>query len=166
MGYIKHLGTFLFSVIIVVCCEGQTMSHGNVVPPAKVQLNFDTLYPYAYNMDWHLRQKNENAQVISFECNCGEGLGHLTITFDTNGNIISKETRVNKQNLPGNSIAYIEDNYPNEFEYGTITKINNGGEISYLVELKEAEPGGNATSGWTYVLKFKASGEFISMDKK
>jgi len=166
MNYIRHLAIFFFTLIIVTCCKSQTTSHGNVVPPAKVQSKFDSLYPHAFNMAWVLRQKNENAQVISFDCNCQEGLGHLTITFDTNGNIMSKETRINKQDLPKNATDYITNNYPNEFEYGNITKINNEGGISYRVDLKQVVPDGNATSGYVYILKFKASGEFISVDKR
>jgi hypothetical protein len=93
-------------------------------------------------------------------------LGHLTITFDTSGNILIKETIIYKQDLPAGITSYIENNYPNNFEYGNITKINNKGDISYRVDLKQAVPDGNATSGYVYILKFKASGEFISVDKR
>jgi len=166
MNYVKHIAAFLFTVFIVTFCQSQNISHGNVVPPAKVQLKFDSLYPHAYNMDWRIRQKNENAQVVSFDCNCEEGLGHVIITFDTNGTILNKDTRIHKQDLPGSSIDYIANNYPNDFEYGDITKTNKEGEISYRVDMKQIVPDGNATSGWIYILKFKASGEFISVEKR
>jgi len=166
MNYVRYIAAFLFTVMIVNCCQSQTTVHGNVVPPAKVQLKFDSLYPHAYNMNWRLRQKDESVQIISFDCNCEEGTGHLTITFDTNGTILGKETRIYKTSLPGTIINYIENNYPNNFEYGDITKIKNEGETSYKIDLKQDVPDGNATSGWTYTLKFKASGEFVSVDKR
>ncbi len=131
-----------------------------------MEMKFDTLYLYAANIAWNKRLPSDNIQVVEFDCKCQEGLGHLIITFDTTGNILNKDILISKQDLPAPITTYIENNYPNEFEYRSIIKTMNKGEISYTVYMKQAVPDGNATSGWTYILKFKESGEFISVDKR
>ena len=167
MNYERYIATFFLAGFIITCCHSQTTAYGNVIPPTKVQLKFDSLYPHASNMAWRLRQKGENAQVISFDCNCEEGMGHLTITFDTNGTIMNKNTLISKQDLPATIIDYITNNYPNEFEYREVTKITtNSGELTYRVEMKQTVPDGNATNGWIYVLKFNGTGGFISQEKR
>jgi hypothetical protein len=94
-------------------------------------------------------------------------MGHLTITFDTSGVVTNKKLLIYKQSLPENVVSYIENNYPNGFKYGAINKTTNSeGEITYSVNMLETTPDGNVINGgWTYILKFKASGEYISVEK-
>jgi hypothetical protein len=164
MIYRKHIATFLFMGIIT-CCLGQSNEYKVIIPP-KVELKLNSLYPYAANIAWSKRLPTDNTQTVDFDCKCPEGLGHLTITFDTNGTILNENILISKQDLPAAIITYIENNYPNEFEYGNIFKLNATGDISYRVDMKQTVPDGNATSGWIYVLKFKGSGEFISVEKR
>ena len=68
---------------------------------------------------------------------------HLKITFDINGNIQNKDIYITEKDLPGNSVGYIENNYPNGFKYGAVIKnINKNGEMSYRVEMLQTNPDG------------------------
>jgi hypothetical protein len=158
---------FLFILFFEGLCHCQNMTDGTTTPPTKVEVKFDSLFPHAYNINWHLRQKDEKIQVVTFDCNCQEGLEPMTITFDMSGNIVRKDIRISKNDLPATVSSYITNNYPNGFIYGDVIKINDDGVLSYTVILLQASPAGEPVSGgWTYILKFKASGEFITLDKK
>jgi len=167
-GNMKYtvLLSLAFALLIANSCQCQNKDYTLIIPP-KVEVKFDSLYPHASNINWSKRHTSDNIQVVEFDCKCDEGIGHLTITFDTNGIITNKEILIYKQDLPENVGSYIENNYPNEFKYGAIDKtLNSQGEITYTVELLQVTPDGNAVNGgWTYVLKFKGSGEYISMEK-
>ncbi len=163
----KNIAALLVWLFITPYCQSQNKEYGNVIPPVKAETSLDSLYPKAYNMNWHLRQKNENLQAVTFDCSCQEGLGLLTIVFDTSGNIITKDVLISKNDLPDKILDYITSNYPTGFMYGNANKIIDGREISYRVNLFQTTPSGDPVSGgWTYILKFKNSGDFISMDKK
>lgn len=163
----RFIVILIFTMLIINLCRSQTRGNGNVLPPAKVELNFDSLYPHAYDIDWHLRQKGENAQSVTFNCNCQEGLGIMTVTFDTSGHIIKKAILISENTLPQVILDYVTSNYPSGFMYGATFKIIDKSEISYTVNLLQATPAGDAVNGgWTYILKFTAKGEFISLDKK
>jgi len=138
------------------------------MPTPKVLVKFNSLYPKATAVFWHEKRLPDSVQRVDFDCNCQEGIGHLVITFDTTGGILEKDILVSVKYLPGNILNYIENNYPNGFKYGDIDKINdNSGGISYQVTLLQTNPDGDILSGgWTYILKFKASGEYISVEKR
>ncbi len=161
------LAAFLFVLLLTNLCYSQNTIAGNTVPPTKVELKLASLYPHAFDINWHVRKMGEKIQVVTFNCNCQEGLELMTITFDTAGIILRKDIRISKNDLPGTILSYITSNYTNGFIYGDIIKIDDNGTVSYTVILLQASPAGEPVSGgWTYILKFKVSGEFISVDKK
>ena len=166
MKYTRYVISLAFAFLIANYCQSQDKEYA-VIIPTKVEIKFDSLYPQSSNINWNKRHASDNIQVVEFDCRCDEGMGHLTITFDTIGIITNKEILIYKQNLPENIISYIENNYPNGFKYGAIDEtINNQGEITYSTDMLQTTPDGNVINGgWTYVLKFKASGEFISVEK-
>jgi hypothetical protein len=164
MNYASYITTFLFSALVISSAESQNQP----VPP-KIEQSFESLYPKAINALWQDQPVNNTTRQVFFDCNCTEGSGHLKITFDANGNVVDKDIVITVKDLPGDVTSYIESNYPdNGFMYGEITKIYvNTGTPNYRVELLQANPDGTVTQGgWVYILKFKASGEFISMDKR
>lgn len=164
MNYKKHLVVLAFAILLVNYCQSQNQA----VPP-KIESKFDSLYPKATNVRWEDQPLNNTNRRVSFDCNCTEGLGQLKITFDANGNVLIKDIVIPKNALPGNILSYIENNYPNSaFKYGEITKSSkNTGDPIYRVELLQTNPDGSVTDGsWIYILKFKSSGEFISVDKR
>jgi len=166
MNYKRHIAILIFVWSIATCCQSQSNDY-KIIIPAKVEIKFDTIYPHASNIAWNKRLPTDNIQVVEFDCNCQEGLGQLTITYDTTGNVLNKSILIAKQDLPAAIIDYITNNYPNEFEYRNITKfIDHSSEITYSVAMKQAVPDGNATTGWTYVLKFNGAGQFISQEKR
>lgn len=165
MKYTRYLASLAFTFFIVTCCRGQDKDY-RIIIPSKVEVEFDSLYPHASNIDWNKRHPSDNIQVVEFDCKCDEGIGHLIITYDTNGTVTNKETLIYKQNLPENVISYIANNYPNEFKYGAIYKTSSKEETTYTVDMLQTTPSGDALNGgWIYRLKFKSSGEFISVDK-
>ncbi len=164
----KKYFIFFFILFITCYCQSQNKKYGYSIPPTKVKIVFDSLYPKASNMGWGLRDTNQNIQSVSFDCNCSEGLGHLIITFDTNGAVLSKVIFINKSDLPANIQDYIQNNYTTGFKYGDISRLTTQNkEITYTVELLQVTPAGDAVSGgWRYFLKFKGTGEFISVEKR
>jgi hypothetical protein len=160
----RHIITLLFTVLLISCCQSQNKN----IPAKKIETKFDSLYPHAINIIWYAKDAPGSVQGVGFDCNCPEGTGHLVLTFDTNGNIESKNVFISEKDLPGNIVAYIESNYSSGFKYGDIvTLIENNKEMGYKVNLLQVNPDGDPVSGgWTYILKFKATGEFISLDKR
>ncbi len=164
MNYVKYIATFLFTLIAI----GSAYSQNQPVPP-KIQHTFDSLYPKAANSRWEDQPVNTTTRRVNFNCNCTEGNGYLRITFDVKGNIVNKDIDIYEKDLPAAITNYIENNYPaSGFRYGETSKqTNDSGNSNYRVELLQTNPDGNVTDGgWIYILKFKESGEFISVDKR
>ncbi|HTA28516.1 MAG TPA: hypothetical protein VK809_12055 [Bacteroidia bacterium] len=164
MNYKRYIAVFVFTVLVVICCQSQNQP----VPP-KIQHALDSLYPKAANTRWEDQPVNTTTRRVNFNCNCTEGNGYLRITFDVNGNIVNKDIDISEKDLPASVTNYIENNYPGSgFRYGETSKqTTNSGGYNYRVELLQTNPDGNVTDGgWIYILKFKASGEFISVDKR
>ncbi len=164
MNYTKFITTILFTALIVAYCQSQNQP----VPP-KIEQALKALYPQAANTLWADSPVNSNTRQVIFECNCTEGLGHLKITFDTVGTVLTKEVDISMKELPVAITDYVDNNYPSSgFTYGETAKVSgNTNDVTYRVELLQINGDGNVTvGGWVYILKFKASGEFISVDKR
>jgi hypothetical protein len=159
----RYIIALVFSLFVINSAKSQN----NPIPP-KIELIFDTLYPSASNVYWDKKALSNGDLLVSFDCSgCKEGM-HQKITFDNNGNIQNKDIYITEKDLPGNIVNYIENNYPNGFKYGNIIKnINNSGEMSYKVNMLQTNPAGDVTNGgWIYSFTFKASGEYVSMEKQ
>ena len=144
------------------------MGQNTVIPPPNVESKFNILYPTAANIVWTPKNPSDTVQGVEFNCHCPEGSGHIILAFSLNGKVISKDVFIAKQDLPSGITNYIQDNYPNNFNYAAIEKIYSGSDVvGYKIEMRQANADGTpATGGWTYILRFKASGEFISEEKR
>lgn len=164
MCYLKYIAGFFFTILLSSFCNGQNI----VVPPPDVEAKLNALYPHAGNTEWYQKNPTDTVQAVEFNCNCSEGLGHIVMSFSLKGRVLSKDLFIDKKDLPQNITGYIENNYPNNFNYNAIEKIFSGNDVAgYKIELRQLNADGTlATNGWTYILRFKASGEFISEDKK
>lgn len=158
-------------ILIAFCCfffifkgQGQNV----IIPPDKVEGAFKILYPYAGSIDWYPKHPGDSVQGVEFDCNCPEGLGHIVMTFNLNGDVLSKEVAIAKKDLPESVINYIDNHYPDNFSYDIVEKIfAKKTFVGYKIEMHQLAPdGSHAKTGWTYILRFKASGEFISEDKQ
>jgi len=163
MNNTRYIIALIFSVLIINCAKSQT----KIVPP-KIELKFDSLYPSATNVYWDDKALNNGDIQVSFDCSgCKEGF-HQRITFGMNGNIHDMDIYITEKDLPGSSVNYIENNYPNGFKYGYIIKnINQSGGVSYKVEMLQTNADGTIARGsMVYIFTFKASGEYVSMEKQ
>ncbi len=164
MHYTKYSIVLGLLLLITPYCQSQN----KVIPPDEVEAKLNALYPQASNIEWYSKSPSDTVQGVAFDCNCLEGSGHIILSFSLKGRVLSKDLFINKRDLPANIISYIENNYPNNFNYNAIEKIFSGSDVvGYKIEMKQLNADGTpATTGWTYILRFKASGEFISEDKK
>jgi|GEM_PF-5132826 len=164
MHHTKYIIAFVLILLITPYCQSQN----KVIPPDSVEAKLNILYPHAINIQWYPKNPSDTVQGVAFDCNCPEGLGHIIMSFSLKGRVLSKDLFINKSDLPATIINYIENNYPNNFNYNAIEKIFSGNDVvGYKIEMRQLNADGTpATTGWIYILRFKASGEFISEDKK
>jgi hypothetical protein len=145
----KHIVVFLFAIIIANNCLCQDIRPKN-------KMKIDSLYPNARIVGWN--GPHGSTQNVEIKCNCPEFGSYITLTFDTNANILLKEYYFNSlKYLPDTILSYIKRNISKTFKIDSVNTskfINYEGEISYGIRVNE--------NGTWYNINLKSSGEIIS----
>ena len=147
----------LLALLIVGYGKSQNMS-------PKIQSKLDSLYPkFKYigggGLRFHIEDpKVGYTQVVAINCNCSEYDNEITITFDTNANILSKKYEFYKiGNLPTPVQSYLKNIPSKAVSYDTNTAskiIDFKGEISYSIIMDM-----NQTP---YIIILNSAGKLIS----
>ena len=141
----KNLLILLMSSAIWISCSQETDV------PASVISTFNNQYPDATEVEWE--QDNDGFEV-EFEVNEIE----REITYDRMGNIVESSIEVSENELPANTIAYLNQNYPGYRVDDADEETNGDGIAVFEVEIehenKEIE------------LLFDIEGNFIEIPKE
>lgn len=163
----RYIIILVLAMPVVSYCQSHYMPYRREVLP-KIAAKIYALYPHASNIrpadNSHI---HDSIQLVKFKCNCPEDLNRFYITFDTNGNLLRKDIDISIKYLPQSIAAYIKRDTAKCYIYSDrITKsINNKGEVFYCIS-KWQEIEGPSVGNWIYILKFKASGEYVSTEKR
>jgi hypothetical protein len=151
--------TIIMMVLVIPFCRSQNMQYRYKLRP-NVKAKLDSLYPHATNITVYKSLPTDTTQRMDINCRCDETTGMIVLLFDTNGNLLSKETHYHSINdLPNTIISYMEKNTAPNRKFDNdymIKRTNNRGEMSYGIVMQEF-----ATA---YMLWFKSSGEFINRE--
>lgn len=162
----KYILSLILTIIIVSCCQSQSMQYRNRIRP-KVKAKLDSLYPQATsNIVLNDKYVSDTTQEININCHCEETTDMITLVFDTNGKLRYKEVHYTSiKNLPDTIVSYMKENASDTVKFINnymIKSINNRGEILYGIIVYKT-PHSWIRRG--YILWFKSSGELISKEE-
>lgn len=107
-----------------------------------IKSKFTSAYPQAKNVKWEKEKGNIEAE---FSMN---GITN-SVVFDSNANILEKETEIKIDQLPNEAKAYVTKNYPGQKIKEAAKMVDAKNVIKFEAEIKGAD------------LIFDANGKFI-----
>lgn len=123
----------IFSICILFAAATPAFAQSNATPPHRVQAKFNAKYPeIADKARW---QQNEQGYQATFQQKNRE----VVSDFGPDGKWLQSRTQLREDDLPPPTRMYINDTYPNGYEFVNGYRIENTKGSRYEINLRSEQ---------------------------